>query len=142
MAALLAYMTALDETWKTAGGKPLLPKLPFPKIYGLMGDATRGQATFLQKCAFCHGINGRGRYAHDTYYRPALWGDRSFRSDAGMNEVGKFAAFVHGNMPLHSGGELTDAEAWDLAAYVLGPTHCRPGATGKICGAAGSEDEP
>ncbi|APR75413.1 Cytochrome c family protein [Minicystis rosea] len=125
MQAILTYMSFLDRTWN-ATQKPPMPAAPYPPISGGTGDEARGEATFLQKCAFCHGVDGHGRYAHDTYFRPALWGGCSFRKDAGMGKPESFAAFVHGNMPFHAGGELTAQEAWDLSAFVLSNKHPHP----------------
>lgn len=103
----------------------------FPQLPLLAGDAGKGRGTYLQKCAFCHGEDGQGRYEHDTYYRPALWGKDSYNACAGMARepgTGKgthLAGFLKANMPLHSGGVLTDQEAWNLAIFING--HCRPG---------------
>jgi hypothetical protein len=41
------------------------------------------------------------------------------------------AAFVHGNMPLGAGGQLTAREAWDLAAFIDG--QCGPGSDPRVC---------
>ena len=95
----------------------------FPRIPTLVGDITNGQQTFIQKCAVCHGADGQGRYESNTYYRPALWGAHSFNSAAGMfSDASDLAAFVRWNMPLGSGGLLTDQEAWDLEAFI----HSKP----------------
>ena len=91
---------------------------------GVGADAANGAVIYRQRCAFCHGADGEGRYASGTYYRPALWGPRSFDAHAGMARAATFAAFVHANMPLGSGGALTEQEAWDLAGFVDG--QCRP----------------
>lgn len=91
---------------------------------GVGADAANGAVIYRQRCAFCHGADGEGRYASGTYYRPALWGPRSFDAHAGMARPATFAAFVHANMPLGSGGALTEQEAWDLAGFVDG--QCRP----------------
>jgi cytochrome c len=123
MNALILYMQWLDE--QAEARKIPMPASPFPPVEPLTGDAGRGRATFLQKCAFCHGADGQGRYESNTYFRPALWGPHSFDSEAGMAKPAMFAPFVHANMPHRSGGELTAQEAWDLAAFVDGQK--RPG---------------
>ena len=135
MQALLAYMADLDARWNAGGRRPAAPADAFPPIDpGPTGDAARGSATYLQKCAFCHGVDGQGRYQHDSYFRPALWGDRSFNRSAGMGDASMFAAFVHGNMPLGSGGVLSAQEAVDVAAYVLAqPRPCPPGPPSDGC---------
>ncbi|GAB6043898.1 c-type cytochrome [Endothiovibrio diazotrophicus] len=98
------------------------------------GDAARGRAIYTQKCAFCHNNAGQGRYEHDTYFRPALWGPDSFNACAGLaaapvkGQVSMLANFLQGNMPYTSGGMLTGTEADDLTAYIN--TQCRPGKGG------------
>ena len=77
-----------------------------------------GLKIYVQKCAVCHGLDGQGRYASGTYYRPALWGDHSFDQKAGMYKTSTLAAFAHANMPLGSGGLLTVQEAADVATYI------------------------
>lgn len=90
----------------------------FPPIGTAAGDAARGGETYLQKCAFCHGVNGQGRYDHG-YFRPSLWGSASFNAAAGLFSNPPFlAGFVRWNMPFGSGGILTDQEAWDLEAFL------------------------
>lgn len=117
MNALIDYMSWLDTQAKSLP-KPLNP---FPSIPALTPDTLRGKKIFLQKCAFCHQRDGQGRYASNTYYRPALWGARSYNQSAGFyGHVDWLAAFIHGNMPLGSGGVLTPQEATDLAYYIKG----------------------
>lgn len=117
MNALIDYMSWLDTQAKSLP-KPLNP---FPTIPVLTPDTIRGKKIFLQKCAFCHQRDGQGRYASNTYYRPALWGAHSYNQSAGFyGHVDWLAAFIHGNMPLGSGGVLTAQEATDLAYYIKG----------------------
>jgi cytochrome c len=116
MNALIVYMQWLDE--QATVRKIPMPAQPFPALSTMSGNAERGKKIFLQKCAFCHGNDGQGRYLSDTYYRPALWGKHSFNARAGMAKPATFAAFIHGNMPFGSGGELTAQEAWDIASFV------------------------
>ena len=124
MKALIAYMRWVGDRYRAPGQ----PARGFPALAQAQGDPARGRATFTQKCAFCHGMEGEGRYQGGVYYRPALWGPHSFNAQAGMAQVGMLAQFVHANMPLGSGGELTVQEAWDLAAFIDG--QCRPGKAG------------
>ena len=117
MNAFIDYMSWLDMQAKNLP-KPLNP---FPTIPVLTPDTIKGKKVFLQKCAFCHQRDGQGRYASNTYYRPALWGAKSYNQSAGFyGHVDWLAAFIHGNMPLGSGGELTPQEATDLAYYIKG----------------------
>jgi cytochrome c len=116
--AFISYMQWLDEQAEVLSID--LPKTPYPPIATLTGQPERGRAIFEQKCAFCHGGFGQGRYGSDTYYRPALWGPYSFNRQAGMARINTLAEFIHGNMPYQFDGVLTDQEAWDLATYIDG----------------------
>ena len=119
MMALVEYIDDLTEKWHAEHPNEPAP-CAFPTIPQLTGDPYAGGVIFQQKCAFCHGANGEGRYESGTYYRPALWGDHSFNTSAGMAKPATLAAFIRANMPLGSGGELTPQEAWDLAAFIDG----------------------
>lgn len=143
MNALLAYMSWLDEQWSGGsfsiswnglkpppggfrgpdGGVPVNGYPPINADAG-PGNTDAGALVFLQKCAVCHGENGQGLY-QDGYYRPALWGQSSFNACAGMASTSHSAPFAHSNMPLGSGGLLTDREAWDVASFI--DSNCRPG---------------
>jgi cytochrome c len=115
MHALTTYMDWLTAQWN----RPEATTHGFPPIPTLTGNVANGRLIFQQKCAVCHGSDGRGRYANDTYYRPALWGRHSFNQAAGMfSHPQELAAFVRWNMPLGAGGSLTDQEAWDVEAYL------------------------
>jgi cytochrome c len=52
-----------------------------------------------------------------------------------MAKTEMLAKFIKANMPLGSGGLLTDQEAWDVATFIDG--QCRPGkgmdAQGNVC---------
>jgi len=123
MMALVSYIDDLTAAWRQRHGTRPAPS-GFPRIATKIPDAANGQKLFQQRCAFCHGAEGEGRYASGTYYRPALWGPHSFDAKAGMATPATFAAFVHANMPYGSGGALTEQEAWDLAGFV--DQQCRP----------------
>lgn len=123
MRDFLAYFNWLDQYWdrNCAGGTPpAQPTHGYPPLACATPSVKNGKSVFQQKCAFCHGLNGEGRYgaSGNSYYRPALWGGNSFNQAAGLANVPLLAAFVHGNMPYGSGGVLTAQEAWDVAAYV------------------------
>jgi len=122
MQAIVAYMDALNsQSQQQLAGSAR----GFPVLLKQTGDVNHGAQTYLQKCAFCHGKEGQGHYASDTYYRPALWGDWSFNACAGMARVETLSAFIKANMPFEFGGALTDQEAWDLSTYI--DAQCRPG---------------
>lgn len=123
MSALIAYMAWLSEPRNNP--THAVAKHALVRIGSGTGVKERGAQIFLQKCAFCHGADGQGRYEDGVYFRPALWGDRSFNSRAGMEASASLAPFIYANMPLGSGGELTKQEAMDLACYI--DSRPRPG---------------
>lgn len=77
------------------------------------GDSTRGVEVFTANCARCHGSDAKG-----TPLAPPLWGEKSFSIGASMAREERAAAFIKHNMPLDRPGTLTDAQAYDVAAYV------------------------
>ena len=57
-----------------------------------------------------------------SYIYPPLWGEKSYNVGAGLNKISELAAFVRNNMPQgadYSNPQLTEAEAWDVAAYIV-----------------------
>jgi thiosulfate dehydrogenase len=56
------------------------------------------------------------------YMLPPLWGPDSYNDGAGMARLINFANFIHFNMPHgadYLNPQLSVAQAWDVAAYVL-----------------------
>jgi thiosulfate dehydrogenase len=76
-------------------------------------DTAAGRALYEVECARCHGADGAG-----TPVAPPLWGDSSYNIGAGMARIRTAASFLRYNMPLDRPGELTDQQAYDLAAYI------------------------
>lgn len=116
MRALTAYMKHIsdgiekEESDQWTGNEEL-QEVPEP-------DIDRGEELFSsKKCLNCHAQDGEGR---GMKVGPALWGDGSFNDGAGMNRLSDAAGFIKSNMPKHDPGTLTDQEAADLAAYILG----------------------
>jgi cytochrome c len=118
MSGLIAYMSWLALPDNNPENIPTERRHAFPPVAAGNGVATQGAKIFLQKCAFCHGAGGEGRYEDNTYFRPALWGANSFNTSAGMDSTADLAPFIHGNMPFHSGGELSQQEVRDLACFI------------------------
>lgn len=122
MKAMLAYMKWLGtgvEKGKTPKGAGL-QKLAF---LDRAADPKMGSAIYEAKCISCHGKNGEGLLNPDntSYTYPPLWGDHSYNDGAGLYRISGFAGYVKNNMPLgasHENPQLTDEEAWDIAAYV------------------------
>lgn len=88
-------------------------------------DPKRGAAVYADRCALCHGEDGRGvaDTGGSTLF-PPLWGRGSYNWGAGMHSIDTAAAFIEANMPLGLGGSLSVQAAWDVAAFVN--AHQRP----------------
>ena len=122
MRSLLAYMEWLG-TGTPKGKKPKgvgLAELPF---LDRPADPVHGEAIYTATCERCHQKDGGGLKMADatTYFYPPLWGDHSYNIGAGLFRLSRFAGYVKNNMPQGSSWEapqLTDEEAWDVAAYV------------------------
>ena len=87
-------------------------------------DPQKGQIVYIAQCQTCHGANGEGQLAADAleYTYPPLWGPHSYNDGAGLFRLSNFAGYVKNNMPnlltSHENPTLTEAESWDVAAYV------------------------
>lgn len=86
-------------------------------------NPNNGKDVYAQKCQSCHQANGSGQLNGDktAYTYPPLWGEHSYNTGAGLYRLSNFARFVKYNMPLgalHTSTQLTDEEAWDVAAFV------------------------
>jgi thiosulfate dehydrogenase len=61
-----------------------------------------------------------------AFVYPALWGPHSYNIGASLYRLSKFAGFVKDNMPFgsdHKHRQLTDEQAWDVAAFVDSQPH-------------------
>jgi thiosulfate dehydrogenase len=127
MKAIEAYIRWLGQA---------VPKGKTPKGTGLMklkylNRATNpdsGLVVFIQKCQSCHGENGQGLPMPEGNRRryPPLWGEKSYNEAAGLFRISNFAGYVKANMPFgatYENPQLTDAEAWDVAAFVNSQPH-------------------
>jgi thiosulfate dehydrogenase len=108
-----------------------VPKGKMPKGAGLLkikpliraANPDSGRLVFMQKCQSCHGENGQGLPMPEGNGRkyPPLWGEKSYNEAAGLFRLSMFAGYVKSNMPFgasYENPQLTDAESWDLAAFV------------------------
>jgi thiosulfate dehydrogenase len=82
-----------------------------------------GKLLYATKCASCHQVNGEGVLADNKieYVYPPLWGKNSYNHGAGLYRMSRFAGFIKHNMPqgaTYQNPQLTDEEAWDIAAFV------------------------
>ncbi|MFM6925987.1 MAG: c-type cytochrome [Ferruginibacter sp.] len=87
-------------------------------------DPEKGKIVYTTKCQSCHQPNGAGVFNADKteYTYPALWGINSFNEGAGLYRISSFAKFVKCNMPqgtTYLNPQLTDEEAWDVAAFII-----------------------
>lgn len=83
----------------------------------------KGKDVYVQKCQSCHQSDGAGVLNADktAYTYPPLWGQYSYNDGAGLYRLSNLARFVKSNMPLgatHNATQLSDEEAWDVAAFV------------------------
>lgn len=122
MLAIEAYIKWLGQA---------VPKGKTPKGSGLLklnflnraANRDSGQVVYVAKCQSCHGPNGEGLPMPEgnRRYYPPLWGEKSYNQAAGLYRLSNFAGYIKANMPFgatYQNPQLTDAEAWDLAAFV------------------------
>lgn len=86
-------------------------------------DPAKGKIVYGNRCQNCHGTEGQGLMNVDgiSYLYPPLWGNNSYNIGAGLFRLSRFAGYVRDNMPFgasHNNTQLTDEEAWDVAAFV------------------------
>ena len=91
-------------------------------------DPEKGKMIYATKCNSCHGVNGDGVISRDSfsYTYPPLWGNSSYAVSAGMYRITKLASFIKNNMPFgasYLSPQLTNEEAWDVAAYINSQPH-------------------
>ena len=110
MRDIVAYLAFLSRGIP-GGADPAGTRLPAMPAGD--GDSTRGVEVYAANCARCHGADAKG-----TLAAPPLWGEKSFSIGASMAREERAATFIKHNMPLDRPGTLTDAQAWDVAAYV------------------------
>lgn len=86
-------------------------------------DPKKGKEVYIAKCQSCHQADGAGLLnAEGTEYSfPPLWGKNAYNNKAGLYRITFFARYAKYNMPLgssHENPQLSDEEAWDVAAFV------------------------
>jgi thiosulfate dehydrogenase len=123
MQALVAYIKWLGKgvaTGKMANGSGLFKLAYLTRA----ADSAKGKLAYAKKCITCHGKNGEGakKASQREYLYPPVWGNNSFTTAAGLYRISNFAKYIYANMPLGATfyePQLTDEEAWDIAAYVV-----------------------
>jgi thiosulfate dehydrogenase len=135
MKAIVAYIE-----WLGSG----VPKGFSPKGVGITklkfldraADPAKGQLVYQAKCASCHAPDGQGlgmpvpeeaRLESNNGKRyPPLWGEGSYNEAAGLFRLSNLAGYVKSNMPFgasYQNPQLTDEEAWDVAAFINAQPH-------------------
>ena len=125
MKAIVAYFQSVSNDGKQVKNPKGTGFLPI-SLPDRAANLKHGKSLFLAKCIRCHGRNGAGRLnspgdSSKGYLYPPLWGHDSFNQGAGMHRVITAARFIKGNMPygtVYTHPELTDAQAYDVAAYI------------------------
>lgn len=123
MQAIVAYINFLGSN--VAKGKKAIGS-GFKDLAWLdrAADPGKGLAVYTAKCQSCHQQNGEGTLTPDKteYTYPTLWGNNSFNDGAGLYRISNFAKYIKYNMPqgtTYQSPQLTDEEAWDVAAFVI-----------------------
>ncbi len=121
MRAIVAYMNWLG-TNVPKGEKPQGAGLMEVPLLARAADPALGKKVYVEKCASCHGADGQGLPMPESAREyPPLWGAQSYNEGAGLFRMSRFAGYVKANMPFganHQNPQLSDEEAWDVAAYV------------------------
>ncbi|GEA59210.1 c-type cytochrome [Vibrio comitans] len=116
----IAHLYPVDQRGNLTGRG--YPKLEAP---AQEPDLERGALVYQDNCSVCHGDDGLGiKGADKRAYLPPLWGAGSFNWGAGMHRINTAAYFIYENMPLGKSVQLTEQQAWDVAAFVN--SHERP----------------
>ncbi len=124
MQAMIAYLKWVGKDVPKGERPPgaTIADLPY---MDRAADPALGEIAFKKHfCIVCHGKEGQGILNNDsiTYRYPPLWGPDSYTTAAGMYRLSRFAGFIKYNMPYEAASvgkpALTNAEAWDIAAYV------------------------
>ena len=97
------------------------------KMPNRRADPEAGAKVYQEHCVACHGANGAGQRVGKVgdaqgYLFPPLWGPDTFNNGAGMNRMIMATRFIKHNMPQGASfdaPQLTDDEAYDVAAYML-----------------------
>ncbi|HYJ38132.1 MAG TPA: c-type cytochrome, partial [Chitinophagaceae bacterium] len=127
MQAMVAYMKWIGQH-VPKGVKPKGAGTEELKFLDRAADVNLGKGVYIKKCQVCHGKNGEGIFNADSsgYVYPPLWGPNSYNVSAGLYRLTRFAGYVKYTMPFgstHKNPQLTDEEAWDVAAFVNSQPH-------------------
>lgn len=122
MRAMVAWLRFLADEYAAmgAGRRKSHDPAAFQKP-ARAADPKAGESLFEKRCADCHGKDGAGLLASRDpkrgYLFPPLWGAESWGDASGMAGAATAARFIKAKMPLGQ-ANLTDDQAWDVAAFV------------------------
>jgi thiosulfate dehydrogenase len=127
MQAIKAYILWLGKD-VIKGEKPKGAGLTELAFTDHPADPEKGKLIYIEKCLSCHAANGEGKINTNniSYQYPPLWGANSYNIGAGLYRLSRFAGYVKSNMPFgvtYDSPQLSDEEAWDVAAYVNSQQH-------------------
>jgi thiosulfate dehydrogenase len=122
MQSIIAYIRWLGKD-VSKGIKPEGSGFKDLPLLDRAANPDAGRGVYNMKCQNCHQQNGSGlmNAENTAYIYPPLWGNKSYNDGAGLFRISNFTKFVKYNMPQgvsHSNAQLTDEEAWDVAAFV------------------------
>lgn len=122
MKAIISYLKWLGQH-VPKGEKPKGAGITDLSFLNRAADPVKGKAIYVQTCVRCHGADGLGTFDSSGvgYLYPPLWGPNSYTTAAGLFRLSRFAGYVKDNMPFgadHHTTQLSDEEAWDVAAFV------------------------
>jgi len=118
--AVSAYLTWLSRgaemgkspSWRGQNAVQASALVPVEKL-----DPAKGEAIYNDRCATCHGPDGQGVQIGDKIAGP-LWGPRSWNDGAGAARVYTLAGMIRYSMPYLDPGNITDADAQHVAAFI------------------------
>jgi thiosulfate dehydrogenase len=122
MQAFVAYIKWVGSE-VPKGTAPEGSGIAYPPLLDRAADPKKGESIYVVQCARCHGVSGKGMRARagNEWLYPPLWGDDSFNVGAGILRLSRMAGFIQRNMPNDIQGigkKLSDADAWDVAAFI------------------------
>ncbi len=125
--AMVAYINYTGSNVQK-GQKPKGSGIYELKFLDRAADPAKGKIAYTAKCQSCHQANGEGLMNADKveYQYPPLWGKNAYNQGAGLYRISRFAGYIKANMPFgvtYKEPQLSDEEAWDIAAYVNSMPH-------------------